>query len=378
MVGAAVFGVGQGYVGNNSTRQRGTDLLENMAITNQTYPTGDVVMSASVTAQSTRRLKDLASTFQRVKWHRLVFTIEGAFPTTTGGGYIAAFVRDPTDQPPSDGLERLRWVAARSCMVDCKWYDCGRVIVPQTPDLQYTSHDAQDDPRWWSPGTLYIISKGGPGQPGSLTVKLDWDITLSMPSSEKPEEASPSATFPQDLALTYKTLNGGYIAVVEQLTLTGSGSATYGPPLTSFMDGFEEGTIVQIQHPLFLADSNGTWNTTRFVVQSNKIPVDSTGALSADPVKTLFPIKDPGEVAGVPNLFASGVTTSHGICIPQGTVFTATPPGTQVVSNFMNVFTPRGIQRIKTAGLSLQTVREPTTMDWPTVNANIQGEASRR
>lgn len=375
-MGAAVFGVGQGYVGNNSTRQRGTDLLENMSITNQTYPTGDVVLSASVTAQSTRRLKDLASTFQRIKWHRLVFTVEGAFPTTTGGGYIAAFVRDPTDQPPADGLERLRWVAARSCMVDCKWYDCGRVIVPQTPDLQYTSHDAQDDPRWWSPGTLYIISKGGPGQPGSLTIKMDWDITLSMPSSEKQEEATPTSTFPQDLALTYQVTSPGYIGVVEQLSLTGAGVATYGPPMNSFIDGLEPGTMIQIGHPLILNDSNGRWNTTRFVVDSFEVATKSDGT-GLTMMKTLFPVKDPQDPSTV-NFFGAGVTASHGICIPAGTSFTATPPGTQVVANFMNIFTPKGIKKIKTAGLSLQTVQKPVASDWPTVNANISGEVYRQ
>lgn len=367
-----MFGVGQGYVGNNSTRQRGTDLLENMSITNQTYPTGDLVMSASVTAQSTRRLKDLSSTFQRIKWHRLVFTIEGAFPTTTGGGYIAAFVRDPTDVPPTDGLERLRWVAARSCMVDCKWYDCGRVIVPVTPDLQYTSHDQKDDPRWWSPGTLYVISKGGPGQPGSLTIKLDWDITLSMPSSEREEEASPTSTFPQDLVVTNKVASGGALALMEQTSWTSSSVGTYGPPLNSFLDQYPDETIFKIQYPLFVANNSGSWACHRFVLRTYKTATKNDGTLGD--VRTLYLMTD----YDPEQLFPNPSTASFGVAIPQGMPFTAEPPGTQVVENFMNVFTPKGIQRIKTAGLSLRTTREPIPSDWPTVNANIQGEAYRR
>lgn len=166
-----------------SNRIKGCDNLEIISTGAGTnYPMGTEILSGSVTAHASARLASLSNAFQRIKWHSLAFTIEGAYPTTSGGGYVACFVRDPDDIPPENPQDAVRWAMAQQQSADAKWYDSVKLNVGSTPDLLFTSQGSE--PRLYSPGTLFVISKGGPAQVGSLTVNFHWDVTLSEPTSE--------------------------------------------------------------------------------------------------------------------------------------------------------------------------------------------------
>ena len=134
-------------------------------------------------AHSSARLSRLSQAFQRIRWNSLKITVEGAYPTTSGGGYITCFVRDPTDSPPTNPLEAVRWAMAQQHSADAKWYDSVVLSVGRCPDLLFTS--VGDGARFSSPGTLYVVSKGGPAQVGTLTINFHWDVTLSEPTIEK-------------------------------------------------------------------------------------------------------------------------------------------------------------------------------------------------
>lgn len=174
-------------------------------LSSTTYPLGAVILSGVITAEASARLATLSRAYQRIRWNSLRFTIEGAFPTTAGGGYVTCFVRDPTDMPPSDPREAVRWAMAQQHSSDNKWYDSTGLSVGRSPGLLYTS--IGDGLRFSSPGTFYIISKGGPAQVGSLTVNFHWNVTLSEPTIERTHDES-EITLRDDYVLPFDPPSG--------------------------------------------------------------------------------------------------------------------------------------------------------------------------
>lgn len=374
-MGAAVFGVGQGYSGNNATTQSGTDLLENVAVTNTTFTTGEIVTQALLSPQSTRRLADLASTFQRIRYNKLRFTIEGSFSSTSGGGFIAAFVRDPTDVPPDDAMERLRWAMSRSCVVDCKWYDCGVVDVPKGPDLLYTSID-KDDSRLWSPGQLIVISKGGPGTPGSLTIKMDWNVTLSMPSTEIVSKSS-EIRAPHDLYIDFNVT--GFCSLKALKThAPDPHNQVYKYADWSFL-GAKDGDMLLFDEPITITGMYNTGNDyvpircdralfhTRYDgFQCTLVCNGYTVQHGSTPTDVGFPISNW-------HILSGGV----GNVIPTGKLLNLQRVGEMRTAKTTNLFTPHGIVEREIAGTQIvkaPIVRPAVTTDWPTVN--VAGEAS--
>jgi hypothetical protein len=193
-----------------STRIKGCDNLDiRSTAAADHFDLGAVVLNGSLTAKSSVRLASLSGAYQRIKWHNLKFTIEGAYPTLAGGGYICCFVRDATDLPPSDPLERVRWAMAQQHSADAKWYDSVALNVGAHPDLQYTS--TGDGLRFSSPGTFYVISKGGPAQVGTLTINFHWDVTLSEPTTES-SDVTKQLVAETDIYLRWGPPNGNYVA----------------------------------------------------------------------------------------------------------------------------------------------------------------------
>lgn len=211
---AATYTRSQPMQGNRVTTQSGSDNLFLRGYdTAQIIPMGEAIVSAVVTAHATSRLSKLSTAFQRIKWQALTFSIEGAFPSIAGGGYVACFVRDPSDVPPQDPAEAVRWAMAQECCADAKWYDNVVVRVPASPDLLYTSEAREL--RLSSPGRLFVISKAGPNQPGSLTVNMNWSVVLSEPTidSETQEVSVPIAT--QDYYLAWDGAHDRWLSTVK-------------------------------------------------------------------------------------------------------------------------------------------------------------------
>lgn len=170
-----------------TSRQSGKDLLQVLSTsTTSSYPLGSAVMEGLITAETSLRLSTLARAYQRIRWTALRFTIEASYSSLSGGGFIACFVQDPSDRPPEDPQAALQWAMAQQYSVDSKWWDSTQLIVSRDPDLLWTSV-TDDAERLYSPGKFVVVSKGGPGQVGSLTVSFEWTVVLSEPTIENTE-----------------------------------------------------------------------------------------------------------------------------------------------------------------------------------------------
>jgi len=264
-----------------SNRIQGSDNLEVLSTAASTvYPLGATVIAGGLTAHSSARLSSLANAFQRVRWNAMSFTIEGAYPTTSGGGYVTCFVRDPDDLPPTDPVQAVKWAMAQQHSADAKWYDSVRLNVGRTPDLLFTS--VGDSARLFSPGTLYVISKNGPAQVGSLTINFHWDVTFSEPTSETNQKGLSEWTVPMDLTLPLSVA---------------SGAATH----------------------LSLCTSNATPPSPDPAVTARVAKTPASLGLGAMPIGTYLRMKNPVTVLGVYN--NAGATVNVNI---NGFVVTAT------------------------------------------------------
>lgn len=140
------------------------------------------------------RLGKVASVFQRIKFHKLTFRVVPQVSTATSGGYTAAFCSDPDDHFP-DSESGLAKINSQKGARTCKWWETATVPAPSKPDLLYTSF-SEDEPRLGSPGSFVLGVDGRSTQSGSLTVYVDWSVTLSGPALEDDSaKAIPAALF---------------------------------------------------------------------------------------------------------------------------------------------------------------------------------------
>lgn len=129
------------------------------------------------------RLDVQASAYQRIKWLSLKFRISPQISTAVSGGYVAAFVQDPTDIVP-DGEAGLNALTSQSHSVTKKWWEDSIINAPMPQELLFTNITGSEL-RWSSPGQFVLASDGKATSAGSLTVYLDWSVELSVPSLEK-------------------------------------------------------------------------------------------------------------------------------------------------------------------------------------------------
>lgn len=156
--------------------------------------------------------------------------------------------------------------------------------MPRKSDLLYTSF-SDDEPRLGSPGKFVLGVDGSSSQPGSLTVYVDWTVTLSGPSLELDAPAAiPTAKY----SVWSKAGSSGLWALKDPNkydTLTQKASVAFpGVPNNSTitlpgMRGFTEnkdnaaGTFVAF-HKIFVDASGNMWPRT---VENTKIETLSFG-----------------------------------------------------------------------------------------------------
>lgn len=159
--------------------------IENIAkLKSQTIP-----ISAVLSAQSVPRLEKISEAFQRIKYVNLKFRVVPCVSTATSGGYVCAFIADVADHVPNTdfGLSKL---TSQGGAQTKKWWETATVPAALSGDLLYTSFSPQD-PRLSSPGKFVLGVDGVASQDGSLTVYLDWEVVLSVPSLEGTEAEEP-------------------------------------------------------------------------------------------------------------------------------------------------------------------------------------------
>lgn len=177
-------------VGNNtkSIREQGTDLAWKIDDISK-YAANATVISEMISTALFLRLSLLASTYQRIRWHRLTMRVVTECATTTDGGYAITFLRDPTDTVPQD-VEGFRRLIGNQKVVVSKMWRSAQTVMPNRQDLFYTSQDSE--PRWWSPAKFIMAIDHPASQPVSVSIYADWDVTLYDATIEGSEEKQQS------------------------------------------------------------------------------------------------------------------------------------------------------------------------------------------
>lgn len=157
------------------------------------YPDGHNVFDQNVNVGVFPRLARIGSAYQRYRFTRMEFDIQPMCPATAGGGYIAAFLKDPLDSDTSfDALQGSHGA------VMAKWWEHKTIHVPNPgKDLLWTS--LGENARLYSPGKLVLTTVGSNDALVNISVLCRWEVELSVPSLE--EAGGPITEY-----ITYRTL----------------------------------------------------------------------------------------------------------------------------------------------------------------------------
>nr|ACX71281.1 coat protein [Gilthead sea bream Iberian betanodavirus] len=162
---------------------------------------GKIIVDSTIVPELLPRLGHAARIFQRYAVETLEFEIQPMCPANTGGGYVAGFLPDPTDNDHTfDALQ-----ATRGAVV-AKWWE-SRTVRPQyTRTLLWTSTGKEQ--RLTSPGRLVLLCVGSNTDVVNVSVMCRWSVRLSVPSLETPEDTTAPIT--TQAPLHNDSINNGY------------------------------------------------------------------------------------------------------------------------------------------------------------------------
>lgn len=136
-----------------------------------------VVCDLLITPGLFRRLAVVSKAYQKIRYLRLRFRVEPQVSTTTSGGYVVAFVADP-----SDDVTDINALTSQQGSVTTKWWQGSSVSCTSRDRAYYTSNSVEV--REYSPGRLVVMVDGPATQAGSVTIFAEWSVELSGPSLE--------------------------------------------------------------------------------------------------------------------------------------------------------------------------------------------------
>lgn len=165
---------------------RGTDRFGHIADLSK-YGEGKVVFDVPLVPSGVPRLRNLAASYQRIRWKRIVVRFEPLVPTMTVGGYVCGFVPDAQDSL-SDSANPLDRLLAHPGSKLAKSWMSSTVAHRCTPDLLYTSQPPKGEARLYSPGRVALIIdssiSAGTNVKAPMSIYLDWEVELSEPALE--------------------------------------------------------------------------------------------------------------------------------------------------------------------------------------------------
>lgn len=168
---------------DSKLRQSGMDRLVHVDSI-QKFAAGETVADIRVEPNQLSRLSHFASIFQRIKYLKLRFEVRSQVSTSASGGYVAAFIRDSSENAIS-----LNGLIAQAGSQTLNWWQSADVTIPSSPDLFYTTLDwANGDWRMVSPGRFVVICDGKATVEGSLSINIHWSVELSEASLEEQEQ----------------------------------------------------------------------------------------------------------------------------------------------------------------------------------------------
>lgn len=180
-------------VQSDVARMSGVDRIFNSGDV-RSWSAGSRVMDLLVVPSIFPRLKLVSEAFQRIRYVQLILRVEPQMPTSTAGGYVVAFVRDPADL-----VDNIFQLTAQQGSITTKWWQSSRIAIPPPNRLFFTS--ASSEIREFSPGRIVIMVDGVATQVGSLTVFCDWRVELSSAGLENPKQISKQPVVLMDLLI---------------------------------------------------------------------------------------------------------------------------------------------------------------------------------
>lgn len=190
-----------------------------------------VVFDQIISAAVFPRLSRISSAYQRYRFTSLEFQVQPMCPSTTGGGYIAGFLKDPTDADTSfDAIQGSFGPAV------AKWWEHKTVHVRPPADLLWTS--LGENIRLASPGKFVLTNVGTNTDIVNVSVLCKWVAELSVPSLERDDHEVEIIT---DMQLAESDLMGSTNKIpVDRMFTQRLGTVTNGTifrtPIPFFID----------------------------------------------------------------------------------------------------------------------------------------------
>lgn len=217
------------------------------------FEAGKLITNVVVVPGVFARLKNVARSFQRIRYNYLRFRVEPQTSSATSGGYVSAFIRDPADVVPG-GDELLPYLTAQKGSVTTKWWQ-NSVINPGTfPGLFYTSEGVEI--REFSPGRFVLASDGKATQKGNLTVFAEWGVTLSVASLETDKAVVPVATILKNLYVRTK---------LTELYFKNEKGEWKNSPISEMISGAHADAEYRLPVPVAIQEAADTVRTCWFV-----------------------------------------------------------------------------------------------------------------
>nr|ABB71128.1 capsid precursor protein [Wuhan nodavirus] len=144
---------------------------------------GTVIYDQIITPAIGRRLRQQAALFQKIKNNSLRFEVQTQTPTTNGGGYVVAFLHDPS-MDVGQGENALKALTAVQGTQTSKFWQSVNMNVQTTKQQDFTLNGS--DVRLFSPGRFVVLTDGAPTEPVSITILFHWTVELSRPALQRP------------------------------------------------------------------------------------------------------------------------------------------------------------------------------------------------
>lgn len=164
----------------------GTDIIASIPNI-MDFSVGKLIINQEITPGLMPRLKTVARAFQKIKYNKLVFRVEPQVSTATSGGYVAAFVHDPSDIPAEGPTSTPNFLLAQSSSVTTKWWESSLITCKNMGNRVYYTSESKEV-REYSPGSFMLTASGKATQSGNLVVYAEWNVTLSQASYENDKE----------------------------------------------------------------------------------------------------------------------------------------------------------------------------------------------
>ncbi|APG76132.1 capsid protein [Beihai barnacle virus 11] len=255
--GVALVGSNQSTLRvNNPTggrAQGGSDLIAALTIPSSVEQ-GELLVDVIVTPSVAARLETLATAWQRLKYHKLMFEVNASGSSLIGGEFVAAFIADPTDVPPLRGADR--WVKAHQGSVTSSWWRSVNVHGPCPPQVMYTSYEP-NEPRFSSPGRFVLAVVNPPSSDTTMSISLNWHVTFMQPSLEYTIEEDSIYVLEEDARLKLTDFSAGQPFDPHlRKGLDGKDGTAYLSP-EDFTPTLPEGVMLRLPHPKTLNADTG-------------------------------------------------------------------------------------------------------------------------